>query len=184
MSGRSVHSSTSENVSGRQKKKRVTTRAYYVRSVCPSYITITECTGVVDPVALVARTHVAAERVGAVAVLAQVVVFLALVDVFQDHLSSDDKNRLKNRSGRSTKPKLVRSILYRRRVRSVPRTAGTERLVLFRFRFGTRLASGAPSLAHRTTARGLRHRRAHLVMTPFLTAPLFYFHVTAAFPLV
>lgn len=63
-------------------------RVYTRRSPvgCVSYITITECTGVVEPVALVARAHVAAERVRAVAVLAYVVVFFALVHVLQDHL--------------------------------------------------------------------------------------------------
>jgi len=47
---------------------------------------MTECAGVVEPVTFVARTHVTPERVGAVAVFAQVVVFFAFVDVFEDYL--------------------------------------------------------------------------------------------------
>lgn len=67
-------------------RSSVITHTAGVRSVRVSYITITVRAGAVQPVALVARTHVAAERVGAVAVFAQVVVFLALVHVLQDHL--------------------------------------------------------------------------------------------------
>lgn len=79
ISGLSVHSSISKNV---LRKKLVTLRVYYVRSVCASYITITECTGVVEPVTFVARAHVAPERVGAMAVFTKVIVFFALIDVF------------------------------------------------------------------------------------------------------
>lgn len=59
-----------------------------------SYITVTECASVVQPVTSVARTHVAAERVGAVPVPAQAVVFLALVYVLQDHLFGRTRVRL------------------------------------------------------------------------------------------
>jgi hypothetical protein len=59
--------------------KRVTTRVYPRTLIYAAYITITECTGVVQPVTLVARTHVTTERVGAMTVLAQVVVFFTLV---------------------------------------------------------------------------------------------------------
>lgn len=69
------------------RKTRVTTSVHDVRSVCASYITITECTGVVEPVAFVARTHVTPERVGTVAVFAQIIVFLAFVDVFEYYLN-------------------------------------------------------------------------------------------------
>ena len=47
--------------------------------------------GVVDDVAVVARAHETAERVGAAPVLAQVVHFVALVDIFQHHLQVDGK---------------------------------------------------------------------------------------------
>lgn len=71
----------------RFKTTRITTSVHNVRSVCASYITITECTGVVEPVTFVARTHVTPERVGTVAVFTQIIVFLAFVDVFEYHLN-------------------------------------------------------------------------------------------------
>lgn len=94
-SGFSLHSSTSKI--GKQKGKNGInyTRANGARSACASYVTITECTGVVETVTFVARAHVTPKRVGAVAVCAQVVVFLALVDVLEYHLSVDVSENIK-----------------------------------------------------------------------------------------
>lgn len=84
-SGFSSHSFTSKRHGQRQKRYNYTS-AHGVRSARASYVTITECTGVVETVTFVAWTHVTPERVGTVAVCAQVVVFLAFVDVFEYHL--------------------------------------------------------------------------------------------------
>jgi len=84
-SGFSSHSFTSKRHGQKQKRYNYTS-AHGARSACASYVTITECTGVVETVTFIARTHVTSERVGTVAVCAQVVVFLALVDVFEYHL--------------------------------------------------------------------------------------------------
>lgn len=82
MSGVSLHSSISKQII----YKTVTIRAHAVRSVYASYITITECTGIVESVSFVARTHVTAKSVGAMTIFTQIIVFFAFVNVFENHL--------------------------------------------------------------------------------------------------
>jgi len=85
-SGFSLHSSMSKIGTQKGKSSINYTSAHGARSACASYVTITECTGVVKTVTFVAWAHVTPERVGAVAVRAQVVMLLALIDVFEYHL--------------------------------------------------------------------------------------------------
>lgn len=101
---------------------------------------------VVQNKALVAGAHETAERVGAMPVLADILVFLAFVDILQD---------------------------YGLLIRSVPGTARAQFLEFFRPNLGTLLATIPPSVANAAATRRFRHRRCHVEDALRLSGPVF-----------
>lgn len=98
-------------------------------------ITYATAFGVVQNKALVAGAHETAERVGAMPVLTDILVFLAFVDILQDDGLQ---------------------------IRSVSGTTRTQFLEFFRSNLGTLLATISPSVANAAATRRFRHRRGHV----------------------
>lgn len=98
-------------------------------------ITYATAFSVIQNKALVAGAHETAERVGAMPVLTDVLVFLAFVDILEDD---------------------------RLLIRSVSGTTRAQFLEFFRPNLGTLLATISPSVANAAATRRLRHRRGHI----------------------
>jgi hypothetical protein len=109
----------------------------------------------------VTRTHKAAESVGAVSILANVLVFFALVDVLQHDLESNALTLIDH----DWCP-------YREIIRFVPHPSGTELLVLDAVERGTQFALRPPGFPHGAATRCFGHVIGSVGVAPTLLVQL------------